>query len=156
MNSITTKDHRASTLFNNDVNDTYNRIRTRAAELSKENSASNDPAGVEQIQLHAVDPNTKITINIPSADSQDPAEIEARKIFEAFPADLQKALTSESLDEVNKAEVVVEQLGNGGMLSLEEGIIDGTTDEGQKKLAEIEAEGKQEIGEPGGDVAELD
>lgn len=165
FNSITTKDHRASTLFSNDVRDTYNRIKTRAAELSKENSASNDPAGVEQIQLHAVDPNTKITINIPTANSQDPTEIEARKLFETFPADLQKALASESLDEVNKvlgkmsvedAEVVVEQLGNGGMLSLEEGIIDGTTAEGQKKLAELEAEGKQEVGEPGGDVTELD
>ncbi|KAJ5364470.1 Hsp90 co-chaperone Cdc37 [Penicillium cataractarum] len=162
---ITTKEHRAATLFTNDVNDTYNRIKTRAAELSKENSASNDPAGVEQIQLHAVDPNTKITINIPAANSEDPTEVEARKIFESFSADLQKALASESLDEVNKvlgkmsveeAEVVVEQLGNGGMLSLEEGIIDGTTEEGQKKLAEIEAEAKQDVGEPGGDVTELD
>ncbi|KAJ5155236.1 hypothetical protein N7492_008039 [Penicillium capsulatum] len=165
FNRITTKDHRASTLFNDDVRDTYNRIKTRAAELSKENSASNDPAGVEQIQLHAVDPNTKITINIPTANSEDPTEIEARKVFDTFPADLQKALASESLDEVNKvlgnmsveeAEVVVEQLGNGGMLSLEEGIIDGTTAEGQKKLAEIEAEGKQDVGQPGGDVTELD
>lgn len=112
-----------------------------------------------------MDPNTKITINIPTANSQDPTEIEARKVFETFPADLQKALASESLDEVNKvlgkmsvedAEVVVEQLGNGGMLSLEEGIIDGTTAEGQKKLAELEAEGKQEVGEPGGDITELD
>jgi len=134
-------------------------------ELSKNSSASNDPAGVEQIQLHAVDPNTKITINLPAANSQDPTEIEARKIFDAFPADLQKALASESLDEVNKvlgnmsvedAEVVVEQLGNGGMLSLEEGIIDGTTEEGQQKLKELEAEGKQEVGEPGGDITELD
>ncbi|KAJ5216298.1 uncharacterized protein N7498_002705 [Penicillium cinerascens] len=164
---ITTKDHRAFTLFNNDVRDTYNRIKTRSAELSKE--TGNDPAGVEQIQLHAVDPNTKITINIPAAGSQDPIEIQARKVFESFSPDLQKALATESLDEVNKvlgnmsveeAEVVVEQLGEGGMLSLEEGIIDGTTEEGRKKLAEIEAEGKleeiQEVGEPGGDVTELD
>lgn len=115
--------------------------------------------------MHAVDPNTKITINIPAANSDDPTEIEARKIFESFTPELQKALASESLDEVNKvlgkmsveeAEVVVEQLGNGGMLSLEEGIIDGTTEEGQKKLAEIEAEAKQDVGEPGGDVTELD
>ncbi|KAJ5959183.1 uncharacterized protein N7479_006333 [Penicillium vulpinum] len=162
---ITTKDHRASTLFLNDVNETYNRIKTRSAELSKDGSASNDPAGVEQIQLHAVDPNTKITINIPAANSEDPTEIEARKIFEAFPADLQKALATESLDEVNKvlgkmsveeAEVVVERLGNGGMLSLEEGIVDATTAEGQKKLKELEEEGKQEVGEPGGDITELD
>ncbi|KAI2788485.1 Hsp90 co-chaperone Cdc37 [Penicillium oxalicum] len=162
---ITTKDHRAGTLFTNDVNDTYNRIKTRAAELNKESSASNDSAGVEQIQLHAVDPNTKITINIPAANSEDPTEIEARKIFESFSPELQKALASESLDEVNKvlgnmsveeAEQVVEQLGNGGMLSLEEGIIDGTTEEGKKKLADIEAEAKQESRESGGDVTELD
>lgn len=161
--SITTKDHRASTLFHNDVEETYGRIKSRTAELSKEGSG-NDPAGVEQIQLHAVDPNTKITINLPAADSQDPTEIEVRKIFDAFPQDLQKALETESLDEVNKvlgkmsveeAEVVVEALGNGGMLSLEEGIVDATTAEGQKKLKELEEEGKH-IGEPGGDVTELD
>lgn len=152
-------------MFLNDVNETYGRIKSRSAELNKDSSASNDPAGVEQIQLHAVDPNTKITINIPAANSEDPIEIEARKIFDTFPTDLQKALQTESLDEVNKvlgkmsvedAEVVVEQLGNGGMLSLEEGIVDATTAEGQKKLKELEAEGKQEIGEPGGDVTELD
>lgn len=149
------------------MNETYGRIKTRAYELSKEGDASNDPAGVEQIQLHAVDPNTKITINLPQPNSQEPIEIEARKIFESFSEEMQKALASESLDEVNKvlgkmsvedAEVVVEQLGESGMLSLEQGIIDGTTEEGQKKLAELEAEGKQveDVGEPGGDVTELD
>lgn len=167
--SITTKDHQASTLFQKDVTETYHRIKTRAAELAKDSSASNDPAGVEQIQLHAVDPNTKITINIPAADSREPVEIEARKIFDSFSQDLQKALASESLDEVNKvlgkmsvpeAEDLIEKLGDSGMLSLEEGIVDATTEEGKKKLEELEAEGrrekKEEIGEPGGDVAELD
>jgi cell division cycle protein 37 len=148
------------------VNETYHRIKSRAAELKKDSSASNDPAGVEQIQLHAVDPNTKITINLPQPNSQEPIEIEARKIFDAFSPELQKALESESLDEVNKvlgkmsveeAEVVVEQLGESGMLSMEEGIIDGTTEEGKKKLAELEAEGKrEEVGEPAGDITELD
>ncbi|KAE8167092.1 Cdc37 N terminal kinase binding-domain-containing protein [Aspergillus tamarii] len=167
---ITTKDHQASTLFRNDVNETYNKIKTRAAELAKDGSASNDPAGVEQIQLHAVDPNTKITINIPAAESSEPVEVEARKIFESFSKDLQQALSSESLDEVNKvlgkmsveeAEDVVEKLGQSGMLSLEEGIVDATTEEGRKKLEEIEAENKkenkiEEVGEPGGDITELD
>lgn len=162
---ITTKDHQAATLFRNDVNETYNKIKTRAAELSKNNSPGNDPAGVEQIQLHAVDPNTKINITIPPAESTNPEEIEARKIFDSFPANLRKALESQSLDEVNKvlgrmpvqeAEEVVEKLSQGGMLSLEEGIVDATTEEGKKKLEEIEAEGKkakeeevvEEIGEP--------
>lgn len=169
--SITTKEHQAGTLFRNDINETYNRIKTRAAELTKDSSASNDPAGVEQIQLHAVDPNTKITINIPPEQSENPAEVEAYKIFTSFPQDLQKALRSESLDEVNKvlgkmrveeAEDVVEKLGEGGMLSLEEGIVDATTEEGRKKLEEIEAEGRREqqeqvqVGEPGHEVTELD
>lgn len=167
--SITTKDHRAATLFRNDVNETYNKIKTRAAELAKDRSASNDPAGVEQIQLHAVDPNTKINISIPPAQSTVPEEIEARKIFDSFSPELQKALASESLDEVNKvlgkmsveeAELVVEKLGQGGMLSLEEGIVDATTEEGRKRLEEIELEGKkerrvEEVGEPS-DVVELD
>ncbi|KAA8648851.1 hypothetical protein EYZ11_007649 [Aspergillus tanneri] len=167
---ITTKDHQAATLFQNDVTETYHKIKTRAAELAKDSSASNDHAGVEQIQLHAVDPNTKITINIPSADSTEEVEIEARKIFDSFSKELQVALASDSLDEVNKvlgnmgvdeAEDVVEKLGQSGMLSLEEGIVDATTEEGKKKLEEIEAESKkekktEEIGEPGGDITELD
>lgn len=162
---ITTKDHQAATLFRNDVNETYNKIKTRAAELAKNRSPENDPAGVEQIQLHAVDPNTQINISIPPADSTIPEEIEARKIFESFPPGLQRALQSASLDEVNKvlgkmsveeAEEIVEKLGEGGMLSLEEGIVDATTEEGRKKLEEIEAEGKrereiEEIGEPAED-----
>ena len=79
-------------------------------------------------------------------------------------------MLSESLDEVNKvlgkmpiqeAESVVDKLGDGGLLSLEEGIVDATTEEGKKKLEEIEAEGKrekiEEVGEPGdGVVTELD
>ncbi|PYH40770.1 Hsp90 co-chaperone CDC37 [Aspergillus saccharolyticus JOP 1030-1] len=165
---ITTANHQAGTLFRNDVNETYNKIKTRAAELAKDGSASNDPAGVEQIQLHAVDPNTKISIAIPATESQDPVEIEARKVFESFSKEMQIALASESLDEVNKvlgrlsveeAEDVVEKLGQFGMLSLEEGIVDATTEEGRKKLEEIEADNKrekEEIGGPGGDITELD
>lgn len=146
------------------MNETYNRIKTRAAELAKNKSPENDPAGVEQIQLHAVDPNTKINISIPPANSTVPEEIKAREIFDSFPPGLQRALQSESLDEVNKvlgkmsveeAEQIVEALGEGGMLSLEEGIVDATTEEGRKKLEEIEAEGKkereeaqEEIGQP--------
>lgn len=62
---------------------------------------------------------------------------------------------------VEEAEDIVEKLSQGNMLSLEEGIVDATTEEGRKKLEEIEAEGKkekrvEEVGEPGGDVEELD
>lgn len=53
---------------------------------------------------------------------------------------------------VEEAEEVVEKLGQGGMLSLEEGIVDTTTEEGRQKLAEIELEGKageEQVGAPG-------
>ncbi|RMJ26810.1 hsp90 co-chaperone Cdc37 [Aspergillus sp. HF37] len=167
---ITTKEHQAATLFRNDINETYNKIKTRTAELAKEGSGGDDSAGVEQIQLHAVDPNTKITINIPPEQSENPDDAASRDIFASFPQDLRDALKSESLDEVNKvlgkmpveeAEDVVEKLSQGNMLSLEEGIVDATTEEGKKKLEEIEAEGQkgkqaEEVGEPGGEVTELD
>ncbi|KIV90073.1 hypothetical protein PV10_07415 [Exophiala mesophila] len=147
---ITTKGHQAQQVFNKDLNETYARIKTRAAELQKEEG--NDPAGVEQIQLHAVEPGTEIHINVPEANSDDPVEQQARQIFENFPPGLQRALESGSLDEVNlvlgkmsveEAEEVVELLGQGGMLSLQEGVIDATNEEGQKRLKEIEEEEKR-------------
>lgn len=54
---------------------------------------------------------------------------------------------------VSEAEEVVEQLGEGGMLSLEQGVIDGTTEEGREKLKALEEEARREKdvegGEPG-------
>jgi cell division cycle protein 37 len=152
---IQTKDHQAGKMFNDDVDSTYHRIKTRAAEILKERAENpqSEGAGVEQIQLHAVDPNTQINISVPPKESvaTDPqekeAEEQARQIFESFPPGLQRALESGKLDEVNKvlakmsvdeAEEVVEKLGQGGMLSLEEGVIDATTEEGQQIMGEIE------------------
>jgi cell division cycle protein 37 len=153
---ITTKGHQAQQVFNKDLAETYGRIKVRAAELQKEEG--NDPAGVEQIQLHAVEPGTEIHINVPQADSDDPVEQEARQIFDRFPPGLQRALQSGSLDEVNKvlgkmsveeAEEIVELLGQGGMLSLQEGVIDATNEEGQKRLKEIEEEEKRKKADMG-------
>lgn len=158
---ITAKGHQAQQHFLKDVEETYGRIKTRAVELSKEEAEGrNDPAGVEQIQLHAVDPGTEIHINVPQPNSEDPVEIEARKIFDRFPPGLQRALESASLDKVNEvlgkmsvdeAEEVVELLGQGGMLSLQEGVIDATNEEGQRRLKELEEEErmKKQGGEPG-------
>lgn len=44
---------------------------------------------------------------------------------------------------VEEAEEVVERLGEGGMLSLERGVIDGTTEEGREKLRRLELEARQ-------------
>ncbi len=149
-------------MFLDDVNNTYARIRTRTAELAKERAAN--PKGteteVEQIQLHAVEPGTEIHINVPQPDSTDDVEQQARIIFDRFPPGLQRALESGKLERVNEvlgkmsvseAEEVVEQLGEGGMLSLEQGVIDSTTEEGRDRLKELEREAREEkeIGEPG-------
>lgn len=100
---ITTKGHQAQKVFMDDVNDTYNRIRTRTREISAQREKEEaEGAGVEQIQLHAVDPGTTINITIPDKDSADPDVKKAREIFESFPPGLQRALESGSLDEVNK------------------------------------------------------
>ncbi|KAI5361851.1 Putative cdc37 domain-containing protein [Septoria linicola] len=145
---VQTPNHQARKLFLDDVNSTYARIRSRTAELAKQH-AEEENGDKEQIQLHAVDPNTKINIVTPPSLDQCQTEDEkmARSIFESFPPALQRALETGSLDRVNEvlgkmsveeAEEVVEQLGNGGMLSLEEGVIDATTDEGKKTIEEIE------------------
>jgi len=119
---ITTQGHQAQKVFFDDVQSTYQRIKSRAKELEKQRAQeeADGTGGVEQIQLHAVDPGTTINIKIPPKTSDDPVEVEARKLFDAFPPGLQRALESGSLDEVNKvlgkmsveeAEEVVGQLG---------------------------------------------
>lgn len=165
---ITTPGHQAQKLFMDDVNSTYVRIRARCRELSEQRKRdeAEGNGGVEQIQLHAVDPNTKINIVVPSADAQEEDAKEARRVFDSFPPGLQRALESGSLDRVNEvlgkmsvdeAEEVVAQLGEGGMLSLEEGVIDATTDEGRKQMEEIERTGKMpgETGAEQGRVEEV-
>jgi len=158
---ITTRGHQAGKLFTDDVNETYNKIKVRVAELAKQKA--DEPAeGEEQIQLHAVDPNTTINITVPrpiptdltASTSQPPPtedEIAARHIFESFPPGFQRALESGKLDEVNRvlgkmsveeAEEVVAKLGEGGMLNLEEKVIDATTEEGKELVKEIERTGR--------------
>jgi cell division cycle protein 37 len=119
---ITTPNHQAQKVFYDDVNSTYQRIKSRTKEIEKQRAIeeAEGGGGVEQIQLHAVDPGTTINIQIPPENSEDPAEIQARELFTAFPPGLQRALESGSLDEVNKvlgkmsveqAEEIVAQLG---------------------------------------------
>jgi cell division cycle protein 37 len=160
---ITTQGHQAQEVFFKDVQDTYYKIKNRAREINlqraKEEAEGGGQEGVEQIQLHAVEPGTVININIPPADSEDPEVQQARAIFESFSPEMKKALETGKLDEVNKvlgkmkveeAEDLVGKFGVAGILSLEEEIIDATTQEGQEKWKEIEAAGKH-AEEPAGD-----
>ena len=101
---ITTQGHQAQKVFFDDVNSTYARIRTRTKEIEKQRAQeeADGSGGVEQIQLHAVDPGTTINIKIPPSTSENTEEVKARELFNAFPPGLQRALESGSLDEVNK------------------------------------------------------
>lgn len=152
---IMTKGHQARDVFLKDVQGMYGNIRTRAAEINKQRAASGsglaEGEGVEQIQLHAVEPGTVINIHVPPENSADPEDQEARKVFEAFSPEMKKALESGSLDEVNKvlgnmnvaeAEDLVGKFGEAGVLSLEQEIIDATTKEGQAEWNQLQEQGK--------------
>ncbi|CAK7263715.1 hsp90 co-chaperone Cdc37 [Sporothrix epigloea] len=145
---IETRDHKAHDLFYGDVQDTYVKIMTRVKEIKAQRAAGGtaDGEGVEQIQLHAVEPGTVINIRVPPADSADPEVARARQIFEGFAPEMRKALESGSLDEVNrvlgnmtvdKAEALVSDFGEAGILSLEDEIIDATTEEGRAQLKDM-------------------
>ncbi|KAK5990174.1 Hsp90 co-chaperone Cdc37 [Cladobotryum mycophilum] len=147
---ITTKGHQAQEVFYKDVQDTYMRIKNRSAEIVAER-AKEPEEGAEQIQLHAVEPGTIIQIKVPPADSEDPEVQAARKIFDAFEPEMKKALETGELDEVNKvlgdmkvdaAEDLINLFGEANILSLEEQIIDATTEEGQKQWKEMEEAAK--------------
>jgi len=120
---ITTPGHQAQGVFFKDVQDTYGKIKARAREINIQRTKEAEEGvqqGVEQIQLHAVEPGTVINIRIPSAESDDPDEKKGWEIFEGFKPEMRKALEKGSLDEVNKvlgkmkveeAEDVVAKLG---------------------------------------------
>ncbi|KAM3546095.1 hypothetical protein ARSEF1564_000994 [Beauveria bassiana] len=138
----------AKEVFYKDVHDTYMRIRTRAREIVAER-AKEPVEGVEQIQLHAVEPGTAITISVPPKDSEDPAVQEAREIYEHFSEEMRAALETGELDKVNavlgelsveEAEEYVSLFGEANILTLEEQIIDATTEEGQQQIKELQAQ----------------
>ncbi|KAI8952893.1 hypothetical protein F4801DRAFT_577147 [Xylaria longipes] len=155
---ITTKGHQAQEVFYKDVQDTYFRIKNRTTEINAQRAA--EGGDVEQIQLHAVEPGTEIKIQIPPENSEEEAEKHGRAIFEGFTPDMRTALESGSLDKVNEvlgkmkvpeAEEIVGLLSEAGILSLEEQIIDGTTEEGKQKIREMEEQAAMEeesIGDP--------
>lgn len=99
---IETRDHKAHDLFYGDVQDTYVKIMTRVKEIKAQQAAGTSSDGIEQIQLHAVEPGTVINIRVPPADSADLEVATARQIFDNFAPDMRKALESGSLDKVNE------------------------------------------------------
>lgn len=148
-------DKRAIDIFRNDFENTYNHLAERVKVTKAEAAA----AGQEQIQLVAEDPSSTINFNVP--EGPPPADLvlegegtedldveEVRKalqmrwdIFTSFPRDLQDALKTNELDEVNKvlgkmdvpvAEDVVQKLNIAGILSFsDERIRDQTGRDGE-------------------------
>ncbi|KAK4249147.1 Cdc37 N terminal kinase binding-domain-containing protein [Corynascus novoguineensis] len=124
---ITTPGYQAHEVFEKDVAERFQKIRSMAKRDSQERSG-----GVEQA---------------PPTSSEDEEMRKARKIFEQFSPEMRAALESGSLDEVNgvlaemvvsEAEKMVGLLNETGCLSIEEDIIDATTEEGKRHLLEIE------------------
>ncbi|KAK4169375.1 Cdc37 N terminal kinase binding-domain-containing protein [Cladorrhinum sp. PSN259] len=146
---ITTPGHQAQEVFFKDVQDTYMKIKTRSREINLQrakDAAEGNVEGVEQIQLQTVEPGTVINITIPPKDSEDPEVQAQRAIFESFKPEMQKAIETKSLEEVNKvlgnmtveeAEELVEKFGEAGILSIEDEILDATTQEGRQKIEQL-------------------
>ncbi|CAG8621920.1 11753_t:CDS:2 [Ambispora leptoticha] len=126
----------ARKIFNNDVEETYARIIERCKVMEEEKKK--DPKQTEQIQIEVVDPNSSIMIRIPKKDSEDPTEKEAYETYLTLPNDFRDALETGELAKINKelgkmpvelAENVLQIVGEAGVLSIEEGVIDTTKGE---------------------------
>lgn len=143
FSKINNKGHPAYNAFIKDVDFTVNHIKQRSQVIANERSTEQE--NVEQIQLHAVDPNTEIIVNVP--DSSDP---EAMNVYNSFSQEMRSAIESKKLDEINKvlaelsvedAEDMVKQFDQCGVLSVEEKIYDATEwQREQEKLQQEEAE----------------
>ncbi|ODQ65109.1 hypothetical protein NADFUDRAFT_83186 [Nadsonia fulvescens var. elongata DSM 6958] len=130
FNRIMAPNHPALQAFMKDVDFTVNHIENRCKILAQEsNEDGEDVDGVEQIQLHAVDPNTEIVINVPAANSEEEA------FFHTFSSDMQTAIMSKDLTQINKvlgelsveeAEDYIAKFNEIGVLSVEEKILDAT------------------------------
>lgn len=158
-------DPRATNIFEKDVSDTYNHLVERVRISKAEESET-----AEQIQLVPENPQQQITFNVPDGPPPEHIELEGegfedvnmedvRKalqirwdVFQAFSPAMQKALTSQKLDEVNKvlgvmkvvdAEEIVKLLDMAGILNFSEGGIRDETgndeEEGEEEDAAVEA-----------------
>ncbi|KAI0373740.1 hypothetical protein BV20DRAFT_988787 [Pilatotrama ljubarskyi] len=166
---MTSGDPRATSVFEKDVADTYAHLVERVRISKAEESA----AGSEQIQLVPENPDQSISFNVPDGPPPENIELEGPgfenvsveevkkalqmrwDVFQSFSEPLQKALQSQSLDEVNKilgamsieqAEQVVKLLDVSGILSFSGGGIRDETgqDEEEGDEGDVEDDGEGE------------
>lgn len=140
FSKINDKNHPAYNAFIKDVDFTVNHIKQRCEVIANERSDQQE--NVEQIQLHAVDPNTEIVVNVPDSTNPD-----AMAVYNSFSSEMRTAIESKQLDEINKvlaemsvedAEDLVKKFDECGVLSVEEKIYDAT--EWQKEKQRLQEE----------------
>lgn len=112
--------HKGREVFENDVQNTYERISKRSKELAAERATQGEPEGQETIQLVASEPGTVIGFDVPDGPAPEHLTIEGEgsedvdveqvrvflderwKIFEGLPKNLKAALKKGELESVNK------------------------------------------------------
>ncbi|AMD19008.1 HBR107Wp [Eremothecium sinecaudum] len=57
---------------------------------------------VETIQLKSLDESTELQVNLPDFDSQDPKELKKIEAFKTLPKEMQEAVKTQSLDNINE------------------------------------------------------
>ncbi|KAK3300398.1 Cdc37 N terminal kinase binding-domain-containing protein [Chaetomium fimeti] len=141
---VTTPGHQARELFEKNVAERFQQTRAMARRDSKQQKKEDE--GVEQVQLYPSGEGGSIRIRVPPAGGEDEEVRKAREVFEQFSPEMRAALESGSLEEVNKvlgemavseAEKTATLLDEAGCLSIENEIIDATTEEGKRYLWEM-------------------
>lgn len=93
ISKMSDRNHPARKAFDEDVSKTFSHIQNRCKVIQEE---ENQSQGVETIQLKSLDPNSELIVSIPEEDS---AEFNH---FLKIPQEMQDALKTGSLDNVNK------------------------------------------------------
>lgn len=79
-----------------DYDKMYKHIISRCKILKEEQEKEDPNQGVEQIQLRSVDPGSELTVQLPKEGTDE------YKYFQTLPENMQEALKTEDLDEINK------------------------------------------------------
>lgn len=97
-------------------------VKKRCEIIRQEQEKEINEEGVEQIQLRSVDPNSELIVTVPPKDTPE------YEIYDKLPEDMKKALSTGSLDEVNKvfatipvdeAEELLERFNECGVIGIQ-------------------------------------
>ncbi|KAK3896582.1 Cdc37 N terminal kinase binding-domain-containing protein [Staphylotrichum tortipilum] len=142
---MATPEHQGREVFEKELAEMFQRILDIAQRDAKKRQDSAETGKlVERVQLCSLaDGEGSVRIVVPMAQSKDEEVQRARSIFESFSPEMRAALETGSLDEVNKvlgemeaseAENLASLLTESGCMSIEDEIIDATTEDGKKFL----------------------